>query len=89
MDVPVVGYVMARMTAVNDWRFEPQESFTHLGIYVYSGTAKQDGRTWPDMAYRVSVKGKRVRTFLGECAWSDAARYASDQRLEKHQVRGA
>jgi hypothetical protein len=28
--------------------------------------------------YTVKVRGKRARTFRGECAWSDAERYASD-----------
>jgi hypothetical protein len=28
--------------------------------------------------YSVKVRGKRLRSFRGECAWSDAERYAYD-----------
>lgn len=31
--------------------------------------------------YTVKVRGKRARTFRGECAWADAERYAGDHDM--------
>lgn len=53
----------------------------HAGVKVESGDA-----VWPGFglfrgcAYRVSVEGKRPKVFWGETAWSDAERYAGDER---------
>lgn len=51
------------------------------GVKVESGDA-----VWPGFglfrgcAYRVTVPGKRVKTFWGESAWNSAERYADDER---------
>jgi hypothetical protein len=42
---------------------------------------KRSGHVWSDGAYKVTLKNvpdMRTKTFHGETAWSDAARYASD-----------
>lgn len=42
---------------------------------------KRSGHVWSNGAYKVqltNVPGMRSKTFYGESAWSDAARYAED-----------
>ncbi len=62
------------------------ESDAH-GVTVESGGMTQfNGKgtevAWPDSAYRVKVEGKPTKVFKGECAWSDADRFANDARLK-------
>lgn len=48
---------------------------------------KRTGDRFPDGAYRVKVPGQRPKVFMGESAWSDAARHAGDARLAKRYGR--
>lgn len=70
----------SKRPSVNDvsWRTVSNEH----GVKVESGDALWPGqsRVFYDSVWRVKAEGQRARLFWGESAWSDAERYAGDQR---------
>lgn len=64
------------------YRFDDdQPGYAEIVVQVADLLEKGSGHVWTSGAYKVALKnvpGMRSKTFYGETAHSDAARYASD-----------